>query len=567
MANGLPTPDMAPPPGARGPEATPPGGPEAPLRQVPPRQTPEETAAKAEAARAQEIQRKEGPEKALREVAGQQPPETKPEDKIRMTGSDAAFTNAPESADINVSANAPDEGKDKGTAEEPEDALKKLSDDQLTAQRITLEASVKTYENELKGEISQNLREVVEGQLHQVREELDTVQTETAARKLDKAATEGSADEEKAAEEPKTAGAEEPKVEPEAKAATDDQTADDLEKARQFLRQQHEDEKQRREDRLQELRTLSDEGLNASLEETNGELEIERAMFIQARGATTEQKNEMMQRIRSLEGDKGLIRRAMAERTSGQRGGRQEERAAAERATKEIKEFASQIAGKSSEERATEGIKLDGEIGAFEERLAEGDLTDAETASLQKELKIARAKKKNLERVNAAQEPKEKEAKEKKEEEENKTAREESKKLRREAASVTDLQGEETVFKDLVKNLGDQINTTTDKAKQKELVKQLLDARKDLKAVQEAMKQARQREREEFTLEGRMGKDTLREVSRQEYIKMVFENPAGAAKYLNEVISSMGNVSDAELERIEQAVENGEPVSINDRAQ
>ena len=82
--------------------------------------------------------------------------------------------------------------------------------------------------------------------------------------------------------------------------------------------------------------------------------------------------------------------------------------------TKEIKEFASQIAGKSSEERATEGIKLDGEIGAFEERLAEGDLTDAETASLQKELKIARAKKKNLERVNAAQEPKEKEAKEKK---------------------------------------------------------------------------------------------------------------------------------------------------------
>jgi len=83
MANGPPSPDMAPPPGSQGPEAA-----GQTLRPAgPPQESPAQLAAKAEATRAQEIQRKEGPDEALRKVAGQ-------------PSAESAATNAPLSADL-----------------------------------------------------------------------------------------------------------------------------------------------------------------------------------------------------------------------------------------------------------------------------------------------------------------------------------------------------------------------------------------------------------------------------------------------------------------------------------
>lgn len=100
-----------------------------------------------------------------------------------------------------------------------------------------------------------------------------------------------------------------------------------------------------------------------------------------------------------------------------------------------------------------------------------------------------------------------------------------------------------------------------------QLVDELVDLRNDQTKNKDALKEAQRREREEFTLKGELNEDTLRQVSRQEYTKMLNENPEEAAKYLKEVMTSMGTVSDAEMDTIADAVLNGDAVGIHERAQ
>lgn len=566
MPNGPPSPDIATPPGTGGREAPPPGGQEgqSTLRVVP---SAEETARMVAAKRAQETAKEEGPEEALREVAGQQPPvETIPEEKITMAGSDTAYDNARESRDISTPANAPGEetlpqekidkiverlnepgadrfgilgslpdeqaqivanrarelNQDTQETEEPENPLKKLTADQLQVQRNVLNASKKVYEEELKGELSHWQRGSVQDELSKVQEELDRVQTEIADRNIEEPAAE-------------TATATREDV----RRAIDTAAEDAVEAVKQ---------------RFEELRSWTPEQLDDEIATQKYKMDAARSLL--GRRDLPSDTREMAQaEYDNANRQWEELRNFRRQSTRGTRAGGTEKQIAAEQWARERTNFAEQAAGLSPEVRATtRNKKLAAKEGLEESIRLETDPVTKD--ALRNQLRGVDADIKALDKIASELKPEEEKKAKETAEAEAKTVAEESKKLRREAASATDLQPEKDYWKSEVDRLDNEINNLVknggDQDEINKKIKELRDARVDLKNTQEALKAAQERDKAKSGLKEAGSVELLREVSRSEYEAWSTEEQE---KYLTEIARNAGKIDQAGFNAIARKIE------------
>jgi len=172
---------------------------------------------------------------------------------------------------------------------------------------------------------------------------------------------------------------------------------------------------------------------------------------------------------------------------------------------------------------------------------------------------------------------KDSEAKQKRGEEESKHADEAVEEARRKAASIPELN---TSIKDFDKHLADLVkkidkaertlaSATTDDEKETAR-KTLLDLRREeLKAREgkakdeDALEAAQERKRKESGLKGKFGLDTIRKMSKDEFLALDEEEQT---KYLKEVTNVVELPQQQKFERIRDAIERGVSVGIEDRA-
>lgn len=572
-----PTPDITSPPGAKGPEGTAPGGQEqSPLRVVP---SAEETARMVAAKRAQETAKEEGPGEALREVAG--------EDQSESTTDLTAGHLAGERIVSNVEIKAINE---------------QLENPNLTpAQRQHWETQLANAQQragqvgELQGELSRlsgNLENVI------AQKEITTATQEAAEPQPEGGGAESGAGEAVAGKTPAEEPAPEAEAEaPPAQAATGGGGAEEPpgDGPPTTEATQPEPQPEGEEAQQPEAPEMSDEEkFIASLERMSPKRLQKMHSQLETRIAFLERRSEKLTSIadmdridtalENLEYQRDLINDVMESRGieptgGGGRGGRttDEERAAAELEARELTDFAIQAEKWTPEQRDANSLSLDASEKALKRKLASNP-TQAQREALNKELQNITAKKDALSEVKARKGPEEEKTKK---ETEAKKISDELQTLQGKVGPVEEikgivdaLQGEFDSSKAaLKKNAEDSKNATDDatrtklKEEREDIEKRAAEVGKRLKSEKGALEEARKREREEFTLEGRMGVDTLREMSRQEYKKLIYENPTAAAKYLDEVLSSVGSASAVEYERIRQAVINGESIGLEDRAQ
>lgn len=580
-------PDMAPPPGAQGPEAA-----GQTLRPAgPPPESPAEAAGRAEAAQAtkslEEAKQKPVPQQekqideALKEVARELPPETKIEEIIQMPGSDTAFDNAPESANIDVTANAPGEGQDKGAEEKPEDALKNLTDDQLTAERIATEAAIKVYDEELEkvGLWPTRKREMIEENRAKAMQRLELINATQPV------PPESVSEPERPAEaEPATAakggggGAEEP---PAPEAATPAPEGADAAQLTPDAAQRAIDEYARRvqeatQARQEELRSWTPEQFQEEMIYQGGRLAgAERTINTPRLPDETYQRAEQIRE--DAQSQINELRAFSRQTLRGAGGGRQEEIAAAELEAQELADFAAASEKKNPEDRTADRISLEASKKALKKKLS-GTLTQVQRDALNRKLQNLEAMSDALNEIDTRKGPEEEKAK--KETEAKKNA-DEAQKLQGKFSPVEDIKGIVDAHQkelngikaELKKNAEDREKATDDETRTRldeerdELNRRLAEVGERLESERGALDAARKREREEFTLEGGMGEDTLREMSREAFKELIYKNPAEAGKYLKEVLDSVGSATPAEIARIQQAILNGEYIGLKDRAQ
>src|SRR3989344_429383 len=129
---------------------------------------------------------------------------------------------------------------------------------------------------------------------------------------------------------------------------------------------------------------------------------------------------------------------------------------------------------------------------------------------------------------------------------------------------ITDLEDEIDKLDERITGTKSDEKRTQLEDKKSELTEKLVNLRQTLKKDQDALEKALQRERDEFTLKDRMSQDTLRRVSRQDYLQMDEE---ARSKYLQEIMEVTQDATEAKIRKIQEAIGQGQPLSIEDRAQ
>lgn len=209
-------------------------------------------------------------------------------------------------------------------------------------------------------------------------------------------------------------------------------------------------------------------------------------------------------------------------------------------------------------------------------RMLEGPVTNAEKVAVQARIRDSEARIKAINELRGKKEPEEQKTLR---ETEDKTRAEEFAKVERERASAADLQerinednglfGElQTKIKKQEDIINDASKTEEDKKQATAILSGLQQRAKEvgdrLKTNEDAIKEARKRVRDEFTLTEGFSEADLREVSREQYREMTDQE---AAKYLNEVRKAFPKLSDHEFNTIRRNILAASPLGIKDRAQ